>query len=93
MAELQRRIKMNWFPPSGTESKRVVVVFKILHDGSLTHLAIDKSSGSALADQAALKAVERAQPFSRLPEGAEDDADIQFTFDYNVFGGGRIRQF
>lgn len=93
MAELQRRIKMNWFPPAGTESKRVVVVFKILRDGSLTHLKVDKSSNSAIADQAALKAVEHAVPFRRLPEGADDDADIQFTFDYNVFGGGKIRQF
>lgn len=93
MAELQRRIKMNWFPPAGTESKRVVVVFKILRDGSLTHLKVDKSSNSAIADQAALKAVEHAAPFRHLPEGADDDADIQFTFDYNVFGGGKIRQF
>ncbi|MFN8656721.1 MAG: TonB family protein [Candidatus Obscuribacterales bacterium] len=88
MADLQRRIKRAWFPPKGNESKRVVVVFKIHKMGELSHLRIDHSSGVAVADQAALKAVENAAPFRPLPNGAPDDVDIQFTFDYNVFGGG-----
>ncbi len=94
MLELQRRIKQNWFPPKGFESKRVVVLFKIHRDGALSHLILDKPSGSSDADQAALKAVENAAPFRHLPQGADEDADIQFTFDYNVFGGrGALRQF
>jgi hypothetical protein len=32
--------------------------------------------------------VENAAPFRPLPAGAPEDVDIQFTFDYNVFGGG-----
>ena len=35
MRELQRRIKMNWDPPKGNESKRVVLLFKIAKDGRL----------------------------------------------------------
>lgn len=96
MADLQRRIKRAWFPPKGNESKRVVVVFKVHRGGELSHLRLDKSSGVAVADEAALKAVENAAPFRPLPAGAPDDVDIQFTFDYNVFaGGGRgtFRQF
>jgi TonB family protein len=96
MADLQRRIKRAWFPPKGDESKRVVVVFKIHKGGDLSHLRLEHSSGLALADQAALKAVENAAPFRPLPAGASDDVDIQFTFDYNVFSGrGRsgIRRF
>ncbi len=96
MADLQRRIKRAWFPPKGNESKRVVVVFKVHKGGELSHLRLDHSSGVAIADQAALKAVENAAPFRPLPAGAPDDVDIQFTFDYNVFsGGGRgvFRQF
>jgi TonB family protein len=96
MADLQRRIKRAWFPPKGQESKRVVVVFKIHRGGELSHLRLDHSSGMAIADQAALKAVENAAPFRPLPDGAPDDVDIQFTFDYNVFGGGgrgTFRQF
>ncbi len=88
MADLQRRIKRSWFPPKGQESKRVVVVFKIHGGGELSHLRLEHSSGMSIADQAALKAVENAAPFRPLPNGAPEDVDIQFTFDYNVFGGG-----
>jgi TonB family protein len=88
MADLQRRIKRAWFPPKGNESKRVVVVFKVHRGGELSNLRIDHSSGVAVADAAALKAVENAAPFRPLPAGASEDVDIQFTFDYNVFNGG-----
>lgn len=87
MADLQRQIKRAWFPPKGDETKRVTVLFKIAHDGKLSHLKIDHSSGVASADQAALKAVENAAPFSSLPDGAPDDVDVEFTFDYNVHVG------
>jgi TonB family protein len=88
MADLQRRIKRAWYPPKGNESKRVMVIFKIHKDGTMSNLRLDHSSGLAIADQAALKAVENAAPFRPLPAGAQDDVDIQFTFDYNVFAGG-----
>ncbi|HMX47860.1 MAG TPA: energy transducer TonB, partial [Candidatus Obscuribacter sp.] len=96
MADLQRRIKRAWFPPKGNESKRVKVIFKVHKDGQMTNLRMLISSGLTIADQAALKAVENAAPFRPLPDGAPDDVDIEFTFDYNVFnGGGRgvFRQF
>lgn len=93
MADLQRRIKKAWFPPRGQESRRVVVIFKIHSQGELSDLRIDKSSGVASADQAALTAVQNAAPFRQLPAGAPAVVDIQFTFDYNVFGGsGRFSQ-
>jgi TonB family protein len=88
MADLQRRIKRQWFPPKGNESKRVVVVFKVHRDGQLSNLRLVTSSGVSIADKAALSAVENAAPFRQLPTGASDDVDIQFTFDYNVFAGG-----
>jgi TonB family protein len=97
MADLQRRIKRAWFPPKGNESKRVVVVFKVHKGGELSNLRLVTSSGVAIADKAALQAVENAAPFRTLPPGASDDVDIQFTFDYNVFagggGGGKFRNF
>jgi TonB family protein len=88
MADLQRRIKRQWFPPKGNESKRVKVVFKVHRDGQMSNLRMLVSSGLTIADQAALKAVENAAPFRNLPDGAPDDVDIEFTFDYNVFNGG-----
>ncbi len=88
MADLQRRIKRAWFPPKGNESKRVVVVFKVHSNGTMSNLRLVTGSGVSIADQAALKAIQNAAPFRPLPEGAPEDVDIQFTFDYNVFKGG-----
>lgn len=87
MKDLQRRIKESWRPPRGNESKRVVVVFQVNRDGKLMDVRITHSSGEPLADQAAIVAVQRVFPFKPLPqEYAEPDIDIEFTFDYNVFG-------
>lgn len=87
MRELQRRIKMNWDPPKGNESKRVVLLFKIARDGRLLSVRVFKSSGVPNADKAALSAVELTAPFKPLPpEFKGGSIDIQFTFDYNVFG-------
>lgn len=91
MRELTRRIKRNWHPPRGNESKKVVLVFKVGKDGRLLKLNVYKSSGNSETDDAALNAVRISAPFRQLPpEYRENDIDIQFTFDYNVFsiGGG-----
>ena len=90
MRELQRRIKLNWDPPKGNESKRVVLLFKIAKDGRLLSCRVQKSSGMPTADQAALKAVELTAPFRPLPADFKGQSiDIQFTFDYNVFNASR----
>jgi len=87
MRELQRRIKMNWDPPKGNESKRVVLMFKIAKDGRLLSCSVFKSSGLPNADKAAINAVQATAPFRPLPaEFKGPSIDIQFTFDYNVFG-------
>lgn len=90
MRELQNRIKMNWDPPKGNESKTVVLLFKIAKDGRLLSCRVNRSSGLPSADQAALKAVELTAPFRPLPADFKGQSiDIQFTFDYRVFGGRR----
>ncbi len=90
MRELQRRIKMNWDPPKGNESKRVVLLFKIAKDGRLLSVRVNHSSGVQSADKAAISAVELTAPFKPLPpEFKGSSVDIQFTFDYNVFGASR----
>lgn len=87
MRDLQRRIKMNWDPPKGNESKRVVLLFKIAKDGRLLSCSVFKSSGLPNADSAALNAVKLTAPFRPLPADFKGQSiDIQFTFDYNVFG-------
>jgi len=92
MAELQRRIKRNWRPPTAQEDKRVVVLFKIARDGRLIDLSVKESSGYKEADSAAMGAVKLSAPFRPLPPNHPDnDLAVQFTFDYNVYkasGGG-----
>ena len=53
MRNLEARIRRNWNPPKGDTSKRVVIYFKISRDGKLLSMNVVKSSGLALADQAA----------------------------------------
>ena len=93
MAELQRRIKRNWQPPKQNNSKRVVLMFKIGRDGRLLGLSVARSSGDPEADRSAMSAVQLTAPFRPLPaEYTNNSIDIQFTFDYNVFGiGGGLR--
>jgi TonB family protein len=87
MADLQRKIKQSWVFPKCDNSRRVVVVFKVRKDGELTNLRLDHSSGIALADKAALLAIEHAAPFQSLPVGAPNDIDIQYTFQCNDWSG------
>ena len=85
MSELSRRIKANWDPPRGDESKRVVLLFRIAKDGRLLNVKVLKSSGTPAADRAAQAAVELTAPFRPLPpEFKGNSVPIEFTFDYNV---------
>lgn len=87
MRDLQKRIKAKWEPPKGNESKRVIVLFKVAKDGELLKARIFKTSGVFAMDNAALKAVKDSAPFKPLPKEFKGKSiDIQFTFDYNVFG-------
>jgi len=87
MRDLEARIKRNWNPPKGDQSKRVVLLFKIGRDGRLLSISTVRSSGQQLSDMAAKKAVELTAPFRPLPpEFKGNSIDIEFTFDYNVLG-------
>ena len=85
MRDLEQRIKRNWSPPKGDSSKRVIITFTIGRDGRLLSHKVTKSSGSPLADRAALSAIELTAPFRPLPpEFKGQSIPIEFTFDYNV---------
>lgn len=56
-------------------------------DGYVLNSKIKESSGDEELDNTALKAISLSSPFDPLPNNFEgNDVDIQFTFDYNVFG-------
>jgi TonB family protein len=93
IAELQRRIRRNWAPPVEDRSKRVVALFKVSRDGRLLSLRVQQSSGSAAADQAAMAAVRASAPFKQLPPNYPgSDIDVQFIFDYEIYGHGSAQR-
>jgi TonB family protein len=85
MANLQRQIKRQWFPPRGAKTTKVKVKFKVYKDGRMANLKILEHGPDQATDDAALLAVEHAAPsFKALPEGSPGDVDIEFKFDYSV---------
>lgn len=63
-------------------TQKPLVLVEILRDGSIRMPKIDQSSGSALYDQAALRAVLDASPFPPLPEDwSRPSLRVQFRFD------------
>jgi TonB family protein len=59
------------------------VVFEIARDGKVRALAVEKSSGNPLYDQAALRAVSDATPFPPLPEDFKEPLlRVHLRFDY-----------
>ena len=84
MADLQRRIRKVWYSPGGHETTRVVGLFKVHSDGSVSDIKLDKPSGTVSADKAAIRAVRECSPVHTLPKGSPPVVDIAFTFSYNV---------
>jgi protein TonB len=64
---IHRKISERWegVARDGTQPQ---VVFDIGRDGKVTALAVEKSSGNPLYDQAALRAIADATPFPELPK-------------------------
>lgn len=87
MRSLQRRIKSNWNPPKSDDSKHVVAVFNVNKKGEITNIKIVKSSDNITMDAAAIDAIKKVSAYAPLPKGFKgNDIDINFTFDYNVWG-------
>ncbi len=57
------------------------VTFTVAADGSVSRIALSRSSGNAALDDAALAAVRRAAPFPPIPEGAGRSS---WTFSFPV---------
>jgi TonB family protein len=85
MADLEKRIKRNWVPPRGSESRKVMLLFYLARDGHVIKIETKKSSGDFDADRAAIAAVEASAPFQDFPPQVQEDIlPVEFTFDYNV---------
>lgn len=84
MAALQRKVKMSWKPPRGTESNRIVAKFTINLDGTLSDLVLIQKSIYPDANIAAIEAITKSSPFGFLPDGATEPIEIEFSFDYTT---------
>lgn len=79
---VQKKIRMTWDPPKGTETKMAVVLFRLGKDGRLMSINVRKSSGLPNFDKAAVDAIELAAPFKPLPVRFTKpylDVDFRFT--------------
>jgi len=81
MHDLDKRLKHTWPPPKGHETTRVKISFQLTRRGNMSRLRVERTSGIAAVDNAAMKAVQDAAPFAPLPQGSPKDVDIQYTFD------------
>lgn len=77
---IRRKIVAHW-SVKGNTSRPAVVVFKINPDGLLPILKLHTTSGNAVSDQAAMKAVRDSVPFPPFPQGVNESVDVMFTFD------------
>ena len=82
LASVQQKIWMLWNQQVKTGfTQSVGVEFTIMPDGSVTGLRVTQSSGAALLDLAAQRAVQNAAPFAPLPrEYGQNPRTIQALF-------------
>jgi TonB family protein len=81
--EVSEKIRAQW-TGRAVPGRQPAVIFEIRRDGRLNQVEIDKSSGNALYDQVAIRAINAAGPFSPLPEDFKESVarlKLQFTFD------------
>ncbi len=74
-----------WEPPYGYQSASItnptVLLIVIKHSGEVASIAVKKSSSFAHADENAIQAVEKAAPFSPLPDDfVRQELAINFNF-------------
>lgn len=83
LAAIERKVSSNWFSAvsEGARDLTCVVYFKLQRDGSIAEATVEKSSGNAYFDGAALRAVRSSSPFPPLPRAFPDQyLGIHFTF-------------
>ncbi len=91
IARMRQKIAAAWQVPAGIEGieRLTVVYFRVHHDGNITHVAVEKSSGVFLFDQSCQRAVIQAAPFPPLPREYDDEyVGVHFSFKFVPAGDG-----
>jgi TonB family protein len=63
---VHRKISQNW-DGEAREGSQPVIVFEIARNGQVGRVAVEKTSGNPLYDQAAVRAIHNSTPFPQLP--------------------------
>ena len=88
MADMSKKIKEAWHQPPESFSYRISVSFEVLNHGKVRDIEVTKSSGSDIADKAAIDAVKNGAPFSDIDSSdADEKFTMAFSFDYNFHHG------
>ena len=94
MADFKRRVESNIFPPPawdlGMVEGRTVLNIRIMRDGSLELLKVERYDGSELLRDTNLRAVQLSAPFQPLPDHFPDPhLDIRYLFLWKIIRYGR----
>ncbi len=77
---MQHKIEQHWKPAVNNPDIAVVVSFTVHYNGSISGLSVAGSSGNASLDNTALRAVQLAAPFGKLPPGfTQRKLDVRCT--------------
>ena len=80
-----RRIRNNWRNPYAGQADMVLctIYFRILRNGTIEDARVEKSSGEASFDRAALRAVINSNPMQKLPpDFRESRLTVHLDFEY-----------
>jgi len=87
LSNIEHKIATHWAPPPATVSAKqkqtiAVIGFTIKQDGriDINSIVVEKSSGNAFFNMAALRAIHNANPMPPLPRGISDELRVHFTF-------------
>jgi colicin import membrane protein len=76
-AKITNQIRQEWvYPDTGEKDMEAVIAVKIAKDGSVNVQGIEKSSGNALFDRSALRAITKASPV--MPPPYEMEIGMRF---------------
>jgi TonB family protein len=82
LRQVESKIGQKW-DPQARDGTQPQVVFEIARDGKIRALAVEKTSGNPLYDQAALRAITEAAPFPPLPEDFKESLlRVHMGFNY-----------
>ncbi|MGH7597421.1 MAG: energy transducer TonB, partial [bacterium] len=81
LVQVQNKIEQQWHAPSRQEQHATTVYFRISRSGEVEDVKVEQSSGNALFDQAAMRAVYYASPLPPLPaDSGLQSLGVHFDF-------------